>query len=60
MDQIRKIVEETLDSRLKPITTALAKLQQDKGPGLTDMIAGIGYIIGIMGIILYFRAKKKP
>lgn len=60
VDQIRKIVEETLDSRLKPITKALAKLQQDKGPGLTDMIAGIGYIIGIMGIILYFRAKKKP
>ena len=60
MDQIRKVVEETLDSRLNPIAKALAEIERDKGPGLTEMIAGIGYIVGIMGIILYFRAKKKP
>ena len=59
MDQIRVVVEETLDARLKPITRALAKLQKDKGPGLTEMIGGIGYIFGIMGIVLYFRGKKK-
>ena len=59
-DRIRKVVEETLDSRLKPITKALAEIERDKGPGLTEIIAGIGYIVGIMGIILYFRAKKKP
>jgi len=60
VDQIRKVLEETLDSRLKPITKALAEIERDKGPGLTEMIAGIGYIVGIMGIVLYFRARKKP
>ncbi len=60
VDQIRKVVEETLDSRLKPITKALAEIERDKGPGLAEIIAGIGYIFGIMGIILYFRTKKKP
>ena len=59
-DRIRKVVEETLDSRLKPIAKALAESRQNKGLGLTEIIAGIGYIVGIMGIILYFRAKKKP
>jgi nickel transport protein len=60
VNQIRKVVEETLDTRLKPITKALAEIERDKGPGLTEIIAGIGYIVGIMGIILYFRTKKKP
>jgi nickel transport protein len=60
VDQIRKVVEETLDSRLKPIAKAIAEIERDKGPGLTEITAGIGYIVGIMGIILYFRAKKKP
>ena len=60
VDQIRKVVEETLDSRLKPITKALAEIEREKGPGFMEIIAGIGYIFGIMGIILYFRTKKKP
>lgn len=60
VDQIRKVVEETLDSRLKPISKALAEIEREKGPGLTEIIAGIGYIFGIMGVILYFRTKKKP
>ncbi|MBN1833550.1 MAG: hypothetical protein JW896_15720 [Deltaproteobacteria bacterium] len=59
-NQIRKVVEETLDCRLKPIMKALAEIEKDKGPGLTEIIAGLGYIFGIMGIILYFRTKKKP
>ncbi|MCJ7680358.1 MAG: hypothetical protein MUP70_06525, partial [Candidatus Aminicenantes bacterium] len=59
-DRIREIVEETLDTRLEPITKALAEIRQNKGPGLTEVIGGIGYLLGIMGIILYFRAKKKP
>lgn len=59
LDRIRTVVEETLDERLKPITRALAKLQQNQGPELTEIIGGIGYIIGIMGLVLYFRNKKK-
>jgi len=59
VDQV-KAVEETTDSSLKPITKALAEIERDKGPGLREIVAGIGYIVGIMGIILYFRAKKRP
>lgn len=59
-DYIKRVVEEALDAKLKPITRALAKIQEDQGPGLTEVIGGIGYIIGIMGLALYFRSKKKP
>lgn len=58
MGQIRVFVEEALDSRLKPISRALAKIEQERGPGLTEIIGGIGYIFGIMGLILYFRSRK--
>lgn len=60
VDQLRKIVEEALDEKLKSITRTLAKIQEDRGPGLTEVIGGIGYIVGIMGIIMYIRTKKKP
>jgi len=57
--QIKAMIEEILDSRLKPIARDLAMLQQKRGPGLTEIIGGIGYIFGIMGIVLYFKARKK-
>ena len=58
-DHIRQVVEEALDARLKPITRALAEIQKDRGPGLTEVIGGIGYIVGMMGIIIYFKGKKR-
>ena len=56
--QIRTIVEEALDSRLKPIVRELAKSRKEKGPGLTEIIGGIGYIFGLMGVVMYFRSRK--
>jgi len=58
-DEIRKIVDESLDSRLRPIARSIAKLQEEKGPGFTEIIGGIGYIFGIMGLLLYFRGRKR-
>lgn len=57
-DQLRKEFEEILDARLKPVMRELAKLREDKGPGITEVIGGIGYILGIMGIIAYMRSRK--
>ncbi|MBW2091815.1 MAG: hypothetical protein JRI34_06780, partial [Deltaproteobacteria bacterium] len=59
LEQIRAVVEETLDVRLRPIIRALAELKKDSGPGLTEIIGGIGYIFGIMGLVMYFRSRKK-
>lgn len=58
VDQLQKVVEEALDSRLRPIARSIAKLQEEKGPGLTEIVGGIGYIFGIMGLLLYFRSRK--
>lgn len=59
VELIRIMVEKALDSRLKPISKTLAEMQEEKGPGFTEIIGGIGYIFGIMGLILYFINRKK-
>lgn len=58
-DKVRAMIEEIIDSRLAPISRRLTKLQEERGPGLTEVIGGIGYIFGIMGVIMYLRARKK-
>ena len=58
LDQIKKIIDTSLDEKLKPIMRELARAQQ-KGVSFTEVIGGIGYIFGIMGIILYFASKKR-
>ena len=56
--QIRTIVERALDSRLKPIIWELVQIRKEKGPGLSEIVAGIGYIFGLMGVVMYFRSRK--
>jgi nickel transport protein len=57
--EIKAIVEQALDSRLKPVLRELAKIREDKGPGLTEIIGGIGYIFGLMGLVMYIKARNR-
>ena len=58
LNQIKRIIDSSLDEKLKPIMRQLAKAQQ-REVSFTEVIGGIGYIFGIMGIILYFVSKKR-
>jgi nickel transport protein len=58
--EIEAIVESAVDKKLQPVMSMLVKLQESSGkPGITEIIGGIGYIIGILGIIAYFKVKRK-
>ena len=58
LKEIQSIIEDTLDEKLKPIMREIKKSQEDKiSP--TDIIGGIGYIIGIFGMIAYFLSRKR-
>ncbi|MBT3311034.1 MAG: hypothetical protein HN737_12820 [Desulfobacterales bacterium] len=59
IEQIRKVVEEVVDSRLKPVSRTIAKIREEKGPDFTDIMGGFGYILGLVGIALYFKSKEK-
>ena len=57
-DRFKSLFEETLDNRLQPISRRLARIEATRNPGVTEIFGGIGYIIGIMGLVLYFKNKK--
>ena len=55
--ELETVIEKVLDKKLKPLMRLLADTQQ-KNPSLTDIIGGIGYIMGIVGIIAYFKSRQ--
>ena len=58
LDEIRQVVEESLDNRLKPIMKTLVASQQNH-PTFRDIFGGIGYILGLAGVATYFNYRRK-
>ncbi len=58
LEEIKRIIDSSLDEKLKPIMKQLTKAQQ-KEVSFTEVVGGVGYIFGIVGIILYFASRKK-
>jgi nickel transport protein len=54
---IDKALEKALDRKLAPIMRTLAEMQEQK-VRLTDVLGGLGYIFGLVGVAAYF--KRKP
>ena len=57
-EEVRKIVEDSLDKKLRPIVRMITESKNTK-PSLTEIIGGIGYIFGLMGVALYFKNRGK-
>ena len=57
-EEVRKIVEDSLDKKLRPIVRMMTESKHTK-PYLTEIIGGIGYIFGLMGIALYLISRRK-
>ncbi|HEX9861159.1 MAG TPA: hypothetical protein VGB23_08125 [Nitrospirota bacterium] len=56
---IKAAVDEAVEARLQPMYKMLSDMRDEASrPKLTDAIGGIGYIMGIMGIIMYFKSRK--
>jgi nickel transport protein len=58
LKEIQSLIEDALDKKLTPIISEIKKSQEDRiSP--TEIIGGIGYIVGIFGMIAYFLSRKK-
>jgi nickel transport protein len=57
-EEIQIVVEKALDRKLKPIMKILAE-SREKGPRVADILGGIGYILGLIGVAAYFHYRKK-
>ena len=57
-EELEAIIDSALDRKLKPITRMLTETRQE-GPSVGDVFAGIGYILGLVGIAAYVHRRKK-
>ncbi len=58
-EEMRAIVDEAVEARLKPLYGMLSEMREaSEKPRLSEVIGGIGYIMGIMGVIAYFKSRK--
>ena len=55
-DELLIMVEAALEKKLAPIQRHLE--QQDQGPALKDIFGGIGYIVGLVGLVAYLRSRR--
>ena len=56
--EVEAIVARQLEQKIQPLTRMLAAMQ-DRGPRLTDIIGGFGYIMGLVGLGAYLRYRKE-
>lgn len=55
---LQQMIDKSLDKKLAPITNMLAK-SIDREPGITEILGGIGYILGLVGIALYVANRRR-
>jgi nickel transport protein len=55
---IEKALEKALDKKLAPILRTLAEMQEQKVRP-TDVLGGLGYIFGLVGVAAYVKARGK-
>ena len=51
-------LEDALERKLAPVMDILLDVR-DRPAGMTEIIGGIGYIVGLVGIVLYVANRKK-
>lgn len=55
---IVQAMEAALDLKLAPIHARLSECRE-QGPGVRDVLGGLGYIVGMLGIAAYFRRRPE-
>ncbi|NLW80450.1 MAG: cobalamin biosynthesis protein CbiL [Desulfovibrionales bacterium] len=56
--EVEEVVNAALDAKLAPIKRAVLE-RQEKGPGLQEILGGIGWIFGLVGVAAYFKGRPR-
>lgn len=54
---LQAVVEQAVEVKIAPIRKMLLD-QEEKGPGLAGIAGGIGWLVGIAGLLAYVRCRK--
>ena len=55
---VRDFIDESLGRKLEPIFNILAD-SVHRGPGVSEVIGGVGYVFGLVGVALYFSTCSR-
>ena len=56
--EVQDLIDASLDRKLAPVVNMLVD-SLDHGPRMSEVIGGIGYIFGLVGVGLYFSNRRK-
>ncbi|UCG14650.1 MAG: hypothetical protein JSU72_09480 [Deltaproteobacteria bacterium] len=56
--RLETMIEQTMDRKLAPVIQ-LIRDSKKEGPTVAEIIGGIGYIFGLVGVAMYFNSRKK-
>ena len=54
---VQTTVDATMEKKIAPLRKMLLE-EKEKGPGLREIVGGIGYLVGIAGLLAYARSRK--
>ncbi len=52
-------LEPHLTQRLSALTREVASLKESQGPGLRDVLGGVGYLLGLAGLAAYVQSRRR-
>ncbi len=55
--ELTEVVEAAVETKIAPMRRMLLD-QEEGGPGLTEILGGIGYLFGLAGLLAYARSRK--
>ncbi len=56
--ELEKAVDKALDKKLAPLLAFAAKYEAENDR-FSKVVGGIGYIVGLLGVVMYFKAKQE-
>jgi nickel transport protein len=57
-EEIQTLIDQSLEKKLAPIMSALSQ-QVGRGPWVSQVIGGLGYILGLVGVALYVASRRR-
>lgn len=55
--ELEALIGRVLDAKLAPVKQTLAR-QEDSGPNVRDIVGGIGWIVGLLGLATYMKYRR--
>lgn len=57
--QLTSIVEKAVAKKLAPLNAQIAKMNAERNIGISDVIGGLGYILGLLGLAAYMKSRRQ-